>query len=220
MLSIPAAANNPWEKIYQSPKQYSYYNLLKPHEALKEIIPLFHSRNVKNILDLGCGLGRNLIPLAYEKFNVIGVDPSSNALQKLRKQLKKLHLNARLIKGKFQSIPMPDNSIDALISVQVLNHGTEKEVKKGIYEIARVVRPKGLIFITVPGRIANGKVRYCLVRTAQKIEERTFVPTQGNEIGQPHFIYNKKLLFKHFQKFKIKKIWRDKKDYYCLLGEK
>lgn len=215
-----SSIKNPWERIYRLPEEYAYYDLLKPHESMDEVIQFFHAKNIKRVLDLGCGIGRNTIPLIYEGFTVIGIDSSSIALCQLQKQLDQLQLNAKLIRGKFQSIPIKNNSVDAVISVQTLNHGTEAEVKKGISEISRVLHPGGLIFITVPGRLAHGKVRHCLVKTATQIETRTFIPTKGNEIGQPHFVYNKTILLKHFNHFKIARIWRDEKDYYCLLGKK
>jgi ubiquinone/menaquinone biosynthesis C-methylase UbiE len=118
----------------------------------------------------------------------------------------------------FASLPYADNSFDALVSVQVMQHAKESVIIKAIKEIVRVVKPGGLIFITLCGRCSKGKVRYCLVQTAKKIAPNTYVPTQGNETGLTHFIYNQDLVHKHYKDFKIMDLWRDDKDYYAFVG--
>jgi SAM-dependent methyltransferase len=107
-----------------------------------------------------------------------------------------------------------------VISIQVLSHSGEKGILCAVSEINRILRQGGLLFVTVPGRISNNKVRECLVRTAKKIAPNTYVPTKGDETGLVHFIYNKKLILRHYSLFRIKKIWKDEKDYFCVLGEK
>lgn len=101
-----------------------------------------------------------------------------------------------------------------------MQHGTTEQVKKGIDEIKRVLKPKGHIFITLSGRYSEGKIRPFLVKTARKIEDRVYVPTQGSEAGLPHFIYNKELILKHYHNFTILNLWKDAKDYYCFIGQK
>ena len=81
-----------------------------------------------------------------------------------------------------------------MISVQVLQHGKVNEIKGVIKEIRRILKPKGVIFVTLCGRISNGKVRDYLIKTAKKIAPRTYAPTKGNEVGLTHFIYNKKIM--------------------------
>src|SRR3989344_1894822 len=95
----------------------------------------------------------------------------------------------------------------------------EKDILKGILEMERVIKPSGLIFITLLGRISQNKLRYCLVKTAKKIEENTYLPTIGDEIDVPHVIYNKKLIKRHYCNFKFIDLWKDDKDYYCFIAE-
>jgi len=100
-----------------------------------------------------------------------------------------------------------------------LQHGKISEIKKAIKEIGRVLKPGGLVFITLSGRISKSKVRDYLIKTAKKIAPRTYVPTIGNEKGLAHFIYNKKFIKKHYHNFKILKIWKDSRDYYCFIAQ-
>ena len=137
-----------------------------------------------------------------------------------RRTLRQKTLKANLRIGNiFDKLPYKDDFFDAVVSVQVLQHGKEMDIKKAIREIKRVLRPAGLIFITLSGRCSKGKVRPFLVKTAKKIAPRTYRPTQGKEVGLIHYIFNKRQIKKHFRSFKILKLWRDEKDYYCFMGQ-
>ncbi|MBU0667187.1 MAG: methyltransferase domain-containing protein [Nanoarchaeota archaeon] len=210
-----------WNDIYKKEgKNYSHYDILEPHEEMKQLSKIFKKNNVKNILDLGCGAGRNLLYLSEQGFDVVGVDNAKEGLKILKKELKKKKLKSDLFLGNvFSKLPFGNNFFDAVISVQVLQHSTEKNIIKSISEIRRILKKDGLVFITLAGRIACGKVRYCLVKTAKEIAPNTFKPTIGNEKGLTHFIYNQKLIKKHFKDFRILDLYKDKKDYYCVFGK-
>lgn len=211
-----------WEKIYQGEGQsYKYYNILEtPHTDMDKIIKLFKKNKVKRVLDLGCGAGRNTWYLANHGFEVYGLDNAPTGLKILKKALQERGLKAELRVGDaFTKLPYVDNFFDAVISVQVMQHAKEPTIIKAIKEIIRVVKPNGLIFITLCGRCSKGKVRYCLVQTAKKIAPNTYVPTQGNEAGLVHFIYNRGLIKKHYKKFKMIDLWRDDKDYYAFIAK-
>lgn len=223
MLKVEQKGNqdqNPWERIYSNPEKYDYYELTQPHEAILQVVHYFKSRSLKTVLDLGSGFGRNTLPLIGSGFEVTAVDLSEIAVTKLANRLKEDGLDARVLQADFRKLPFESECFDAVLSVQVINHGYEDDVRRAITEITRVLRPSGSIFITVPGRIANREVRYCLVKTARQVEKRTYIPTAGSEIGQPHFIFNKQLIYEFFDRFDIQKIWQDTNDYYCILGER
>lgn len=209
-----------WDRIYLSPEDYQYYDLFKPHESMAKVAAYFYNQGVVNVLDIGCGTGSNLFSLLNEGFNLTGVDQSPQSIAIVKKISEQAKKEVVVLQAKFQNLPFPDSSFDALISVQTLNHGYEDDVKRGISEIERVLKPQGLIFITVPGRIANRETRYCLVKTARKVDERVYLPEKGEEAGIPHFIYNMDILRMHYQNFKLIETWKDNKDYYCFLGRK
>jgi len=210
-----------WDKIYKKEgKKYRYYNILKPHEDISKVSYFFKKQNVKRVLDLSCGAGRNLIYLSKRGFDVYGIDCAPEGLKIIKGILKKEKIKSNLKLGNiFNKLPYEDNFFDAVVSVQVLQHGKVNEIKKAIKEIERVLKPRGLIFITLSGRISKGKVRPYLIKTAKKIATRTYVPTKGNEAGLTHFIYNKKIIKKHYHNFKILKIWKDSRDYYCFTAQ-
>jgi tellurite methyltransferase len=211
-----------WNNIYKKEgRDYSYYNIVEPHKDMPKVAGLFRKNGVKRVLDLGCGAGRNLVYLARKRFELYGLDLAPEGLKIIRKSLDKERLGSELRKGDvYGRLPYPDGFFDAVISVQVLQHGNEQRIKGAIREIKRILKPRGIIFITLSGRISKGKVRPFLVKSAKKIAPNTYVPTQGQERGLTHFIYNKNLIVKHYRGFRIKSMWKDDKDYYCFVGVK
>jgi SAM-dependent methyltransferase len=211
-----------WNKIYKNKlTKYKYYDVLEPHEDMPFIAEIFEENDVKKVLDLGCGAGRNLLYLANAGFEMYGIDIAEEGVKVLDTRLADSGLKADLRVGNIlDPLPYPDNFFDAVISIQVMQHGTEKQILKTILELKRIIKPNGLILVTLCGRIANGHIRYCLVKTAQLIAPHTYKPTIGDEIGLTHYIYDKKRLLDHYRDFQMLKFWKDQRDYYCFLGRK
>lgn len=210
-----------WNEIFKKGREkYSYYDILSPHESMDKVSSVFKKNKVKNVLDLGCGAGRNLWYLAKKGFKMWGIDLSQSGIRTAKKILEKKNLNAKLVVGNvYKKLPYEDGSFDAIVSVQVLQHSNEEGIKNAVKEIKRVLVPGGLVFITLCGRYSKGKVRYCLVKTARRISNHTYVPTCGDEKGLIHFIYTKNKIKNHYKDFKIQKMWKDDKDYYCFIGK-
>jgi SAM-dependent methyltransferase len=58
------------------------------------------------ILELGCGSGRLLIPLARDGHKVTGVDLSASMLERCRERLDTARLTAKLVKADFRHLPV------------------------------------------------------------------------------------------------------------------
>ena len=59
-----------WDKIFTQ----KGYVFIDPHPDMARLVTIFQEGNVKKILDLGCGTGRNLVSLSKAGFDVIGFD--------------------------------------------------------------------------------------------------------------------------------------------------
>lgn len=210
-----------WNDIYKSPEEYKYYDVFKAHSDMEMVCEIFSKHNCSKVLDLGCGVGRNMIYMLDKGFAVTGIDMAESGIDELNKILRLRNSSAKVDLGKFEQLPYRDGEFNGVISVQTLNHGYTKDIEKGFSELARVVKNNGLVFITVSGRYSQGKVRFCLVKTATQVEKRVYIPTKGSEIGVPHFIFTKKELFNLLlPNFKILKYWVDDKDYYCVIAQR
>lgn len=223
MLKVEQAlpeANRDWEAIYREEGIFNYYDMSRPHPNLAGVTKKFNKGGMRKVLDIGAGFGGNLLFMHENGFDIRGIDASATAVIKLKEELSAKNINIPIEQGKFEQLPYPDNAFDGAICLQTLSHGLKENVKDGFRELARVIRPEGLLFITLPGRIANGKVRYCLVKTADKIDDRVYIPTKGLEIGIPHYIFNTKLIKMHLHDFIIEDMWRDHLGYYSVLARR
>lgn len=215
---------NKWDSIYKSDKKRCVSSL----NSLLRVMPVFKSRRVKRILDIGCGSGRHSIYLAKKGFKVVGIDISEEAIMSVRRLANKEKANAEFLVGRMEKLPFKDEEFDGLISLRVLNHGRRKDVEMAINEIFRVLKKGGIGFISVIkilGRKRTLGVTKINGLPVKIIESYTYVPLEGKEKGIVHFSFNKKTLLYFFKKFKIKRIWLEKgskswEKYYCVLFEK
>lgn len=100
------------------------------------------------VLDLGCGKGRNTIPLAEMGYSVWGMDISANALSKAEEQLKTkpdLRESVNLFRGSIgQPLPFPDNFFDLAMDITTFDILLDpKEIKTHAQEIHRVLKNRG-----------------------------------------------------------------------------
>jgi ubiquinone/menaquinone biosynthesis C-methylase UbiE len=196
-------------------------------EDMPKIVRLLEKQKAKSVLDLGCGSGRHLVYLAKNGFETYGFDIAEEGVKIANKWLKENNLSADFKTGSlFGKLPYKDNFFDAVISTQTINHGVIEDISKSIKEIERVLEPGGLIFVTVRKRNtrnwSEGKIveRYGKQSVNYKvIAPRTYVPMGGREKDLPHFLFNKEIIRKEFNHFKISDIWTDsKKQHYCFTG--
>jgi len=214
-----------WNKIF---KKYGKV-FLEPQEDIEKVVDLFKKHGVKKVLDLGCGTGRHIIYLAKNGFDVYGVDIAEQGIKITKDWLKKEKLQADLRVGSiYKKLPYRDNFFDAVISTNTVHHEKIENIRKAILEIERVLKPRGLIFITVRKRKFKKFYpkltiieRYGRQKSRYKvIDSRTYVPIEGGEKDLIHYLFNKKLIRKEFKSFKILNIWVDSnKRHYCFWGE-
>ncbi|MCZ4409982.1 class I SAM-dependent methyltransferase [Cryomorphaceae bacterium 1068] len=75
-----------------------------------EVIDYFKRQGKRgNILDVGCGQGRNAIPLAEMGYKVHGIDTSSIAIGQLKTQLENISLNLKVEHKEFISLTNLDH---------------------------------------------------------------------------------------------------------------
>ena len=200
-----------WDSIFKKSGKVFY----KPHEDMSKIIKLFKKEGIQKVLDLGCGSGRHIVLLSKEGFDVHGMDNAESGLIHTRKWLKELDIKAKIKNAScYKTFPYKNNTFDAIISTQVIHHAKLKDINFCISEIERVLKPGGLVFITVTKNKMKGRASKVKI-----IEPRTYVMLDGPEKGVPHYIYTKSLLTQYFKNFKIFDIYTDKHNHYCLIGK-
>lgn len=95
------------------------------------------------LLDAGCGTGNNLRHLAAFG-RTTGVDLSSEALRFCRSR------GVTVAGGNLMALPFAADSFDCVTSFDVLYHRWVEDDSAAIAELARVLKPGGLLLVRVP----------------------------------------------------------------------
>ena len=105
----------------------------------------------KTVLDLGCGSGESLVPLARRGAHVIGIDISPELIRLARQRLSGYGLAATLRDGSAYATGLADESVDVVFSMALLHH---LDLPTARNEIQRVLRPGGLFILREPIRFS------------------------------------------------------------------
>jgi len=105
----------------------------------------------KQYLDIGCGTGNYTIALSNMGLPLIGVDPSSQMLNKAKQRNNDIDWR----KGHAENIPMEVDSVDAGLATLTLHHWSDLEL--GFSELNRVLRKHGklVIFTSTPEQMKS-----------------------------------------------------------------
>ena len=101
-------------------------------------------------LDLGCGGGFMAEALASRGARVVGIDPWNTVLRVARTHAKTSNLDIQYIVAAGESLPLDNNSMDRVVSVDVLEHVLD--LRAVLAEIHRVLHPGGLFFFDTVNR--------------------------------------------------------------------
>lgn len=104
----------------------------------------------KLLLEVGCGVGTDLLRFAQGGANVTGVDLSSTAIGLARQNFAQAGLQARLELMDGEALQFPDCSYDVVYAHGVLQY--TGDVRKVISELHRVLRPGGEAILMVYNR--------------------------------------------------------------------
>lgn len=119
----------------------------------------------KDVLDLGCAGGFMAEAMAKRGANVTGIDPAADAIDAARRHATAEGLRIGYDTGMGESLPYGDDSFDAVVCVDVLEHVTD--LNKVLAEVARTLRPGGLFLFDTINR--NPLARLATITIAEDI---------------------------------------------------
>jgi SAM-dependent methyltransferase len=102
------------------------------------------------VLDLGCGAGRNAVPLAESGWDVVGLDLSWPMLVAAAARAREAGVadRVRLALAPMDSLPIASRSADFIIAHGIWNLASSSaEFRRGVAEAARVARPGAALFV-------------------------------------------------------------------------
>jgi ubiquinone/menaquinone biosynthesis C-methylase UbiE len=141
---------------------------------------------VESILDVGCGTGRLLraIKQRWPDVQLIGVDATEGMVEIAQELTPGVVFHV----GRAEALPLPDASIDVVLSTITFHHWHDQVV--GVGEVARVLRPGGrfvLADISVPAPFAK-LIRSPRVHTPASL--RNLFTEAGLEVVQQQAIFS------------------------------
>ncbi|WP_430883237.1 class I SAM-dependent methyltransferase [Fusibacter sp. JL216-2] len=173
------------------------------HRAFKE-------KSETRILDLGCGIGRHALAMARMGYLVTAVDFSQEALKALDKAGQKENLAIETIKRSYTEALFNKNTFDAVLSYNVLYHGTRLEFMKSMEICKSYIKPSGILFFTCPTR-DDGKYG-----SGQKVAPHTYKSENSVHPGDVHYFSDEKDIhdfligFKTLSLSKNEHVWNHK----------
>ncbi len=165
------------------------------------------------IWDVGCGTGRHTVYLARLGFDVYASDNSPKALEKTQAALTVEHLKATMAAADMEELPFQGVTFHAIILWNVVQHADIAKITRVLTNLKSTILPKGLFLLSVKSTKAEE------VGKGQRIEENTYVLTEGIETGVPHHYFSKDELEHLFAPFQVIHLVEGQQDYYAVAAK-
>lgn len=109
------------------------------------------------VLDLGCNNGMHALKIAQRVKKVVAIDKDQQQLEVAGKMIRKKNLNnVKLLNYDLENLlPFADQTFDKVVFLAVLEH--LKRRNQALKEVKRVMKPKGLLFLSVPNKETSWK---------------------------------------------------------------
>jgi ubiquinone/menaquinone biosynthesis C-methylase UbiE len=119
-------------------------------QALPQLFEVFTGRDQRGLrlIDLGCGTGRflDLVRQTWPRLPSLGIDLSEAYIRHSRRHLKR-RSRVNFVVANGESIPVSDNSVDAVTSIFTMHELPPKVRRVVINECERVLKPGGRLIL-------------------------------------------------------------------------
>lgn len=102
------------------------------------------------IYDVACGTGYGTAMISKSGLNVIGIDVDEEVIVENKRKYREIKEKFKI--GSILSLPAADNSINALVCFETIEHISLDDGRLALKEIFRVLKPGGLLLISSPNR--------------------------------------------------------------------
>jgi SAM-dependent methyltransferase len=143
------------------------YHFEKLHHLLRLVD--FEAWRGRDVLDVGCGAGVEVVRFARAGARVVGVDLSDQAAALTRQNLTQQHLTAGLAVAEGESLPFPDASFDYVFAHGVIQYAASDA--RVVAECHRVLRPGGIVLFQVYNRVSWLNLLSKLMKTPLEHED-------------------------------------------------
>jgi tellurite methyltransferase len=184
-----------WNQAWQTEEGRADW--MVPEHFVVEMVEPLRAASVKRVLDLGFGVGRHAIHLAKEGFQIDGIDASANGLVFAQEWAALEEVALSLTTGDMSRLPYDTGEFDAILTWNVIYHGTMDVVQQTIDELTRCLKPRGYLVCSLIS------TQHHMVGQGVEIEPRTFVIPGGGEREHPHHYFNREDIDCAFSAYEI-----------------
>jgi ubiquinone/menaquinone biosynthesis C-methylase UbiE len=118
--------------------------------------------NCSNVIDVGCGNGRNLVYFLKNNFEVFGIDQNEEAIKEtilLSAKLAPSNSLSNFCVSLIESIPFQNTQFDIVICNAVLHFAKNKNhFDQMLHSIWRILKPEGFLFVRLASNIGIEKL--------------------------------------------------------------
>ncbi|MGW4687680.1 methyltransferase domain-containing protein [Streptomyces sp. HUAS TT3] len=131
-----------WDEVWRTDSGRADWS--RPHPWVVDEAARLQELGAKDVLDLGCGVGRHALYFAEAGFATSGTDASEAAVRAAREEGDRRGAELALDVGDFTELPYADDSFDYVLAFNVVYHNDEAGLAKVLDEVRRVLRPGGI----------------------------------------------------------------------------
>ena len=140
--------HNAFSGIYENEIYFSFPIRYPFNKRLRMALNATSIRN-KSILDAGFGFGVLLSILSRYTDKAQGIEISGKQVKRTKELFKECGIgNVKLDRGDVRKMKFKDGSFDVIFCTDMLEHIRDPEV--ALKEIRRVLKPKGILIVSVP----------------------------------------------------------------------
>jgi ubiquinone/menaquinone biosynthesis C-methylase UbiE len=163
----------------------------------------------KRVLEIGCGLGTDLMDFARAGAVATGVDLTPAGVDLVNKRFALYGLPGNAMVGDAEKLPFPDATFDVVYSFGVLHH--TPDTQRAIHEVFRVLKPGGeaiiMLYHTSSIHVRVGTALYAVYRflrgggkgTAKEDWVRIY-DGSGNPLGRSYTKQEVTAMFSRFER--------------------
>ncbi|MCA9119930.1 MAG: methyltransferase domain-containing protein [Planctomycetaceae bacterium] len=145
-----------WDQIWDGTSAKDYWKDALEGRLTRDYETLFKNYVKKGakVLEAGCGVGQVVLALRARGYDCWGLDYAEKTINSLTD----IFPDTPFVHGDIRELPFEDESFDVYVSLGVIEHFTSGQ-SQILAEAARVLRPNGVILISVPALNSYRKMR-------------------------------------------------------------
>jgi tellurite methyltransferase len=168
-----------WNSHWEEEAKTDFWQ--EPADEVRDLAINLDRSQIRDILDLGCGIGRHALLFAEFGFSVTAVDYSEKALAILRQKAAEKQIKVNTIRGSYSEDLFRGESFDLVLANNVLYHGYRESFKNAVHLVYKWLRPGGIFLFTCPTR---QDAKY---GSGEEMADHTFKPLNSVHPGDIHY---------------------------------